>query len=92
MRWTTFAFAGLLIAVQAKLWFGELSLPYTMNLHKEVVAQRDANALARERNQRTAAEVADLKEGLEMVEDKARGELGMLKPDEVLVQVAPARR
>jgi cell division protein FtsB len=36
-----------------------------------------------------AAEVNDLKEGLEMVEEKARADLGMVKPDEVLVQIAP---
>jgi cell division protein FtsB len=40
---------------------------------------------------RLQAEVRDLLEGLEMVEEKARGELGMIKPDEILVQVAPRR-
>ena len=39
-----------------------------------------------------AAEVADLKEGLEMVEEKARRELGMVKPDELLVVVTAPRR
>ena len=48
-------------------------------------------ARARERNARVTAEVTDLKEGLEMVEDKARSELGMIKPDEVLVQVSKRR-
>jgi cell division protein FtsB len=38
-----------------------------------------------------AAEVGDLKEGLEMVEEKARFELGMIKPDEIYVQVTPRR-
>ena len=38
------------------------------------------------------AEVSDLKEGLEMVEEKARFELGMVKPDEIFVQVSTARR
>jgi cell division protein FtsB len=38
-----------------------------------------------------AAEVADLREGLEMVEEKARAELGMVKPDEILVQVTARR-
>jgi cell division protein FtsB len=42
---------------------------------------------ARARNARLAAEVSDLKEGLEMVEEKARAELGMVRPDEILVQV-----
>ena len=48
--------------------------------------------LAHRRNEQLAAEVSDLKEGLEMVEEKARFELGMIRPDEIFVQLAPARR
>jgi cell division protein FtsB len=58
-----------------------------MGLRKQLAEQRMANDQARERNQRVAAEVVDLREGLEMVEEKARAELGMVKPDEILVQV-----
>jgi len=87
VRWTTVALASLLLVVQADLWFGKGNMPYVMSLRKQVDAQRSANATARERNERVAAEVSDLKEGLEMVEEKARSELGMVKPDEILVQV-----
>ena len=48
-------------------------------------------SLARQANERLASEVRDLKEGLEMVEEKARAELGMIKPDEILVQVTKRR-
>jgi cell division protein FtsB len=44
------------------------------------------NLTAQAENERLAAEVRDLKEGLEMVEEKARGELGMVKPNEIFVQ------
>ncbi len=88
MRWATVALAALLLAVQADLWFGAGNLPYVVGLHKQLDAQQAANAAARERNGRVAAEVVDLKEGLEMVEEKARAELGMVRPDEILVQVA----
>ena len=91
MRWTTVALASLLLVVQADLWFGKGNMPYVMSLRKQVDAQRVANAQARERNARVAAEVSDLKEGLEMVEEKARSELGMVKPDEILVQVTAKR-
>jgi cell division protein FtsB len=88
MRWATLVLAALLLLVQADLWFGKGNLPYVMSLRKQLDAQRHANVGARERNARVAAEVIDLKEGLEMVEEKARAELGMVRPDEILVQVA----
>ena len=88
MRWTTVLIAALLLLVQADLWFGKGNLPYVMSLRKQLETQRQANTGARERNTRVAAEVIDLKEGLEMVEEKARAELGMVRPDEILVQVA----
>jgi cell division protein FtsB len=87
MRWTTVIIGALLLVVQTDLWFGKGNMPYVGGLRKQLEAQRAANALARERNQRVAAEVSDLKEGLEMVEERARSELGMIRPDEILVQV-----
>jgi cell division protein FtsB len=87
MRWATLVLAGLLAMVQADLWFGKGNLPYVMSLERQLAEQKAANTRARERNLRLVAEVNDLKEGLEMVEDKARSELGMVKPDEILVQV-----
>lgn len=89
MRWVTVVLAGLLIAVQADLWLGRSSLPYVMSLQTQLREQQAVNEAARQRNQRLVAEVNDLKEGLEMVEEKARSELGMVRPDEILVQVTP---
>jgi cell division protein FtsB len=88
VRWVTIALAVLLLLVQADLWLGRGSLPQVWRLQSDLAEQQQTNERARERNARVAAEVTDLKEGLEMVEDKARSELGMLKPDEVLVQVS----
>ncbi len=87
MRWVTVVLAGLLLAVQADLWFGRSSIPYVVSLRSQLAAQQSTNDGARARNARVQAEVSDLKEGLEMVEEKARSELGMVKPDEILVQV-----
>ncbi len=91
MRWVTIALAALIVAVQVDLWLGKSSLPYVWSLQRELDQQLAVNEAARERNARTAAEVSDLKEGLEMVEDKARSELGMLRPDEILAQVTRPR-
>ena len=91
MRWVTVVRAGLELRVQADLWFGRGSLPQVWKLQRDLAAQQQTNERARERNARVTAEVTDLREGLEMVEDKARNELGMIKPDEVLVQVSKRR-
>ena len=75
------------MVVQGDLWLGKGNWLYVAGLHKDLDAQLVANQEARARNARLAAEVSDLKEGLEMVEEKARAELGMVRPDEILVQV-----
>ena len=91
MRWIPLVLAALLVMVQGDLWFGKGNLPHVWGLQKELDAQRMANEVARQRNARMSAEVSDLKEGLEMVEEKARAELGMVRPDEILVQISPRK-
>ncbi len=91
MRWLSLGLLLLLAAVQASLWLGKSGLPYVMSLRDQLAEQQAANDARRERNARVAAEVSDLKEGLEMVEEKARAELGMVKADEILVQLTPRR-
>ena len=92
MRWSTAALLALLALVQAQLWFGNGGKPHAMNLELQLGRQQAANEATRTRNTRLQAEVRDLREGLEMVEERARSELGMIKPDEILVQVAPNKR
>ena len=72
----------------AQLWIGRGSIPEVNRLRESLEAQKAANLAAQQANQRLEAEVRDLQEGLEMVEEKARMELGMVKPNEVLVQVS----
>jgi len=91
VKYVTLALAALLVLVQLDLWFGKGGLPRTMQLHRQLAQQRDINEAARARNAQLAAEVRDLKEGLEMVEERARLDLGMVKPDEILVQISPRR-
>jgi cell division protein FtsB len=92
MRPVTLVLIALLVAVQAQLWIGNGGKPHAMNLQLQLSRQQAANDEARARNTRLEAEVRDLREGLEMVEEKARSELGMVKPDEILVQIAPVKR
>jgi cell division protein FtsB len=86
-RWSTAVLAALLLAVQADLWLGKGNLRYVWGLQMQLDQQVAANLAARELNARIEAEVGDLVEGLEIVEERARADLGMLKADEILVQV-----
>jgi len=79
--------AAFLVAIQAQLWLGKGGLPRGAELRAELAQADAANEQARARNAQLEAELRDLREGLEMVEEKARSELGMIKPDEIFVQV-----
>ena len=92
MRVATLILLALLAVVHAELWFGKGSVPRVMTLRTELEAQQKANATALARNQQLAAEVRDLQEGLDMIEELARQELGMVKPNEIFVQIAQSRR
>ena len=92
MRYLTFGLLVLLGLVHAELWFGKAGVPRVMELNSRLSEQLASNTTSRLRNEQLLAEVRDLKEGLEMVEEKARFELGMVKPDEILVQIATPKR
>jgi cell division protein FtsB len=78
----------LLLVIHAQLWTGRGSVGDVTEMKRKLEARNAANARAQQANERLASEVRDLKEGLEMVEEKARMELGMVKPNEILVQIA----
>ncbi len=88
MRYITLALAALLVLVHAELWLGKGGVPRAMDLSAKLLLQTAANDAARARNTQMDAEVRDLKEGLEMVEEKARFDLGMIRPDEIFVQLS----
>ena len=92
MRLLTLALLALLALVHAELWFGKGGVPRVVELSGRLREQKAANETARTRNAQLLAEVSDLKEGLEMVEEKARFELGMVKPDEIFVQITAPKR
>lgn len=81
------ALIALLVILHAQLWFGRGSVPAVARMTEELNAQNQQNQQALLANNRLAAEVRDLKEGLEMVEEKARMELGMVKANEIYVQI-----
>ena len=87
MRVATIVLLALLAVVHAELWFGKGGVPRVMSLRAQVQHQQKLNDQAQAVNEQLVAEVRDLQEGLEMVEEKARTELGMIKPDEIYVQI-----
>ena len=56
-------------------------------LAQAVEAQRDEIAHLQDRNRALEAEVMDLKQGLEAIEERARSEMGMIKDGEVFFQL-----
>lgn len=82
----------LLLALQAKLWWGEGNWHEAEQLQRKVAAQRADNAQLQQRNDALSSEVQDLKSGEAAAEERARSELGMIKPGEIFYRVVePAK-
>ncbi len=77
----------LLAALQYKFWLGNGGQQEVAALQAQVEAQQAENRQLQARNDALAAEVADLKAGGEAVEERARSELGMVKPGETFYRV-----
>ena len=85
--WPILALLLILFALQAKLWLGEGGWRQAKNLQQTVSEQRAENARLQQRNDALSAEVEDLKSGETAVEERARSELGMIKPGETFYRV-----
>lgn len=85
--WPILALLVLLFALQVKLWLGEGGWPQAKGLQQTVSEQRVENAHLQQRNDALSAEVEDLKSGETAVEERARSELGMIKPGETFYRV-----
>ena len=89
MRTVTLILFVLLILLQFKLWLGEGGFTEVARLETRVEDQRRQNDDLLQRNAELQAEVEDLRERLDAVEERARSELGLIKPDEKFYQVVP---
>ena len=77
----------LLLVLQGQIWFGKGSVPTVVELENKIQVQNELNAKAKRINGQLNSEVNDLKEGLNTVEERARHELGMVKANEIFVQI-----
>jgi cell division protein FtsB len=90
MRLITLVLAALLVLIQYPLWLGKGGWLRVSDLDRQVKQVQVKNDELKDRNGKLESEVQDLKSGTEAVEERARFELGMIKKDEVFVQILDA--
>ena len=91
MRLLTLALAGLVLLIQYPLWLGKGGWLRVWEVDQQIGTQRERNARLKTRNFALEAEVRDLKQGFEAVEERARSELGMVRQDEIFFQLLDDR-
>jgi cell division protein FtsB len=87
MRLITLVLAALLVLIQYPLWLGKGGWLAVADLENQLAGSRARTEQLKARNAKLESEVRDLKEGTEAVEERARYELGMIKQNEIFVQV-----
>ena len=87
MKWLVGLIFVTLIAMQYSRWWGHSGLLEVERLQDKITAQEAVNASLSERNQQLHAEVLDLKQGIDAIEERARHDLGMVKPNETFYQL-----
>lgn len=87
LRPVTLILAAIILLLQYPLWLGKGSWLKVWDVDRQVDAQKKINQQTEMRNAALDAEVRDLKQGTEAIEERARSELGMVKRDEVFFQV-----
>jgi cell division protein FtsB len=87
MRWLSVALLALLVLLQYPLWLGKGGWLRVWEADRQLQQQKEGNKKLEVRNAGLDAEVRDLKQGYEAIEERARFELGMIKQDEVFVQI-----
>jgi len=91
MKILVFTLAAFILLLQYPLWLGKGGWLRVWSLDQQLQEQKEANARLRQRNGALDAEVRDLKQGFEAIEERARYELGLIKQDEIFFQVVPQR-
>ncbi len=87
MKLLTLVLVALIALLQYPLWLGKGSWLSVWEVNQQVVAQHETNQQWKIRNAALDAEVRDLKQGHDAIEERARSELGMIKQDEIFFQV-----
>ena len=91
MKWLTAALAVAVVLLQYRVWLSDDGIREVERLKGAVGTQRTQNDQLAERNRQLAAEVRDLKTGMDALEERARSDLGMITRNETFYQVVPTR-
>src|SRR5918997_6273802 len=92
MRLILLSLTGLLLAIQYPLWLGKGGWLRVWEVDQQIRSQREINTRLKVRNSALEAEVRDLKQGYEAIEERARSELGMIRQDEIFFQLLDGAR
>ena len=91
MKWLAAALAVVLVLLQYRIWVSDNGVRKVERLKQAVALQQAEDAQLAERNRQLAAEVRDLKTGMDALEERARSDLGMIARNETFYQVVPTR-
>ena len=87
LRYVALLLLILLLGLEVKWWTGDWSMREVWRLRQRVAEQKVENQKLKQRNEALSAEVENLKSGNEAIEERARSELGLVKPDETFYHV-----
>ncbi|SEO41399.1 cell division protein FtsB [Nitrosovibrio sp. Nv6] len=87
MKVLSFILTALIVLLQYPLWLGKGSWLKVWEVDQQVMTQYEINQKLKSRNAALDAEVRDLKQGYEAIEERARSELGMIREDEVFFHI-----
>ncbi|MDO8436574.1 MAG: cell division protein FtsB [Nitrosomonadaceae bacterium] len=87
MKLLTLVLVALIALLQYPLWLGKGSWLSVWEVNQQLITQHETNQQWKIRNVALDAEVRDLKQGYDAIEERARSELGMIKQDEIFFQV-----
>lgn len=90
MKSITYILLALLLLLQYPMWLGKGGWIKVWDLNRQITEERSTNVQLEARNALMDAEVTDLKQGTQAIEERARNDLGMIKSNEVFYQIVDA--
>ena len=87
MKVLSLVLVAFIVLLQYPLWLGKGSWLKVREVGQQIRTQHEINQELQIRNAALDAEVRDLKQGHEAIEERARSELGLIRKEEVFVHI-----